>query len=326
MFLKNLGFGDILMLSPIVHYLKITYPGSRIYIITEWEKLFEYDDLVWVKPSDFCDRVDLLISPTSNIRHARWILRANMFLGYFCTGKLLGNISNFNRKYFINHNEHYLKRLLPIFNVLLDVGYEKFLVDLMERSVIYPRLLSAEYHDVNLCNISYASIHLCNDDYDREWNYDNVIHLIHELSNGYGIDCFLILGTRSNIDLNITSMIHERLIKLGISCLIINDITLSQLTYIISNSALFIGMDNGPSHIALLQDVKSWIFYVSMDPDFRRPYIDCSRVVTFYPDPKPNRPLFNGLRKPSLIEVKNRREMMSLDDALDSIRKNFTKV
>lgn len=326
LFLKNLGFGDILMLSPIVHYLKIIYPNARIYIVSEWEKLFEFDNTVWVKPNEFDENFDMLISPTSNFRHYIWILRGNMITGYFGSGKLLRNFSNGNHKYFINHNEHYIRRLLPIFNVISVVGYKRLLSDLDKGRIVYPNLISAQYHNVSLKNMNYASIHLCNDDYEREWNYDMVIHLIHEFSNGYGVDSFFILGTKSIIDLKLTNYIHERLVKLGINCEIINDVTLPQLTHIITNSILFIGMDNGPSHIALLQNVKSWIFYVSMDPGYRRPYKNCSRVVTFYPDPKPISPLFNGLRKPSMREVKNRREMMSLENALDSIHKNFPKV
>ena len=311
------------MLSPIVHYLKITYPGSRIYIITEWEKLFEYDDLVWVKPNEFGGRFDLLISPTINIRHSPWILKTNIFIGYFNKGKLIGNILKSMHEYSINHNEHYLKRLLPIFKVLSVSCYEKFCADLDKGRIVYPKLSSSKYLNLSLHNLNYASIHLCNDDYDREWNYDNLINLVQIFSKGYGIDSFLILGTRNNKDLKITSYLHERLMNLRIRCLVIDDMNLAQLTHIITNSALFIGMDNGPSHIAFLQNVKSWIFYVSMDPDFRRPYKNCCRVVTFYPEPKPNRPLFNGLRKPSMREVRDRREIMSLEKALASIHKNF---
>lgn len=257
---KPLGIGDLVMLSPFVELLAKSFKDNHLYIISEYDKFIEMENVIWLKPSEVKKNIlreSLVISPTLTFRHFKYIFSSKHFIGYFISNKLISNIKRFNYSY-DPKKEHYLEKVFPILDALK--------VEYNSNSFLYPSpLLDSGFH----MNEKYVTVAPYSNWNERQYPKEDYINLIKLISNDFNIRVVLI-GSKST-----SEMCFNNQIKQECSSKFVVDMTgktsIFEMNSIIKNGILFIGNDSGPSHIAYILAKKSLVFFGSVSFENRLP-------------------------------------------------------
>ena len=132
LFLRNLGIGDLIMLSPIIKTLNESNKFKKIKIVTWIPNIFQ-EKIEIISFKNFLKEIFLLknnyvlVSPTVNIIHSLFVLIRKPCFGFFSNNHFFSNI----HKYQINFkfdpiNSHFNKRLFP-FLALFKIKKIKYL-------------------------------------------------------------------------------------------------------------------------------------------------------------------------------------------------------
>ena len=280
LFLRNLGIGDLVMLSPAIQALKDVFPQAEIDLVFWSESIINFQGIRTISLSEFKTngiKYDLIISPTLNSRHLEFINRATHWFGYFAKPKLQANFP-INKYSYQIIKEHYLWR-----GIYLIKALDKEKGDLLEKQasnkdVIYPELLvERPNYFGSLENEKYLVVAPVSKFEDRQWPLKNFSQIIQKLAMERKITKVVLLGDNSEHDRSFTNLLISDL--LGNNQIFWKDIIvdvvgknkLSETIFLIKNSYLFIGLDSAPAHLAYLVAKKVLAIFITVNPLLRLP-------------------------------------------------------
>lgn len=280
LFLRNLGIGDLVMLSPSIQALKDVFPQAEIDLVFWSDSVINFQGIRTISLSEFKSngiKYDLIISPTLNSRHLKFINRAAHWFGYFAKPKLQANFLMEKYSYDLR-KEHYLWR-----GIYLIKALDKEKGDLLERQalsreMIYPELLAERpgYFD-NLENEKCLVVAPASKFEDRQWPLKRFSQIIQKLAMERKITKVILLGDNSEHDRSFTNLLISDL--LGNNQIFWKDVIvdvvgknkLSETVFLIKNSYLFIGLDSAPAHLAYLVAKRVLAIFITVNPLFRLP-------------------------------------------------------
>lgn len=284
---KPLGVGDVIMISPLLVYLKNISSTHKLYVVSEYNVFLDIPNIIWLKPQDLTKiqlSNSLLISPTLAFTHAKYLFRAKYFIGYFFSNQLISNFHKTNF-HFNPKTEHYFAKIFPILDIL-NINYSK-------QELPYPPLKQKKFENYQ----NYIIVAPYSNWPERQYPFKEYKQLLQNLSIQTQI---LIIGSSNPKE----QIFNQKLVDSIKSSNIINltgKTSLSEMTYLVKNSKLFIGNDSGPSHIAYSCAVKSLIFFGSVYYETRLPInsilknkitaLDNRSICTKFP-------CYNGYSKP----------------------------
>lgn len=326
LFFPRLGMGDLIMLSPAIQKIAEIFSAAEITLVTWVPDAVEFKK---IKTLDFNKakdaRFDLVISPTLNIHHIKYIFSAKYWVGYFSKSTIQSNFAAQKNSY-NQQDEHYLWRGVQLIKSLdQDKGSE------LERqyrkgSVIYPSIACHEpaLFKTELFGKRYAAVGVFLKFEDRQWSLEKCAALLHNLLQRGYFERIVLIGDSSEHNRKAS----EKIIKLlNLSAQTVLDATgkssLKETSYLIKNSTLFFGLDSGPSHIAYMVAPKAAVIFITVEPRFRLPLVaDISqRVECVYPSSVPPGSLYSGLRPVPLRIANKYMSLITVDSAVKSISK-----
>jgi len=199
LFLKPLGFGDFIMLSPIIKILEKIFKQSDIYLITWAPKIIRFERVKYItKKQASKQKFDVLISPTLNLHHLFYIFKARYWIGYFGKTRLQSNFLKTSFKYNARL-DHFLSRGLGLINALdKDKGTE-LNRQIKEKRVLYSDLI-LEKPEVfeKLENKNYLVVAPFSQYQERQWSFSYFAEVIKGLLEKKVIEKVIIIGGKSN--------------------------------------------------------------------------------------------------------------------------------
>ena len=230
---KPLGYGDLLMLSPLILKIEQKFKGNNIFIVTEYEKFFESDS-IWIKPSKKIFSIhknDLVIFPTFSFMNLKYLFNNAFKIGYSVSPSFFSNFRNkippFSKYDAVG--EHYFYRSRNLIYAL----------NLSDSEPQYPRTLT---EDFQLPSKRFVTIAPYSNWQERGYSLDSYHYIIEELSKFIHV---VILGMHRETPF-LFNFSSQKIINLT------NKTTIKQANSIISNSELYIGNDSGLTHFAFL--------------------------------------------------------------------------
>ena|GEM_PF-4885930 len=332
LFLRNLGIGDLVMLSPSIQALKDVFPQAEIDLVFWSEPIINFQGIRTLSLSEFKAngiKYDLIISPTLNSRHLKFINRATHWFGYFAKPKLQANFLMEKYSYDLR-KEHYLWR-----GIYLIKALDKEKGDLLERQalsreMIYPELLAERpgYFD-NLENEKCLVVAPASKFEDRQWSLKNFSKVIQYLAMERKITKVILLGDNSEHDRSFTNLLISDL--LGNNQIFWKDVIvdvvgknkLSETVFLIKNSYLFIGLDSAPAHIAYLTASRVLSIFVNADPLMMLPLTKMPGLVKQVFPLGSNFAIASGLISPDLKKSQKLANSIMVERVLEEINKFF---
>ena len=259
LFLKNLGLGDMIMLSPLINLLRASNL-NKIVIVSHFPNIFD-EKLKRISFFSFLKQIFFkknftIISPSVNFLHSLFIFFPCRKIGFFSSSTFFSNILKFKKKFeFDPIYSHYNHRLFPFIEGLCKSS---------EFTLKYPEIKSLK----PTTNIDIEkSIIICPFKIEKsmKWPEENFIDLIKEIKSRYTDNVCLISGK----DKNSVKMVKKMSLKANIKYL--NFSSIPEINYIINNCNLFIGLDNFMSHLSFFSDRPSIIIYGSTSSKLRTP-------------------------------------------------------
>lgn len=300
LFLKPLGFGDLIMLSPAIKIIEEIFPNSTIYLITHLPKIIDFKKIKWVSERETKrEKIDLLISPTLNLHHIRYIFRAKYWLGFFAKPKTQSNFSKEKLEY-NPRLDHYLIRGLLVLKILNKEKSFILETQIRNQEVIYPPFVLKEPEFFkNLKDVPYLAIAPFSRWKERQWPIFYFSKVINTLLKKNIIKKIIILGGKENWEKKSLNEFIKSLEEKFVLNLV-GKISLPENAFLIKNSFLYLGLDSGPSHFAYFLAKKPIVIFVSVDPLTRLPLVKelLNNIIYFQPENCPNFPCYSGLYRP----------------------------
>ena len=280
------GIGDLVMLSPLFNNLKISFPGKKIYIVTEQKNIFEDGNFFFISSKlaklKIKDKKNssLIISPTFSLRNLPFLFLCKMYIGYFFSNNLISNISKRPGIYKPSSDHYYIRA-----KIIID---EICCLTKKESVYCFPKIKFSNLRDSLGEYICIAPIARWK---ERQYPIESYIEIIESLAKGIKI---ILVGDES-IYLSERIALNDRIIDFT------NKTTINELCDLLGSSKLFIGNDSGPAHIAIALQVPSIVIFGCVGPNLRVP-IDsthCQENFYFNSGDVCNRfPCFDGFNKP----------------------------
>lgn len=283
---KPLGIGDLCMLSPLISLVDKHIKNNSLNIISEYDNFFQLPNLIFMKPNKKIKFKinDLIISPTFSILNIKYFFNSSYKIGYFFSNRFFYNFieKKISRNQRYNTDNHYLSRIKPILkhiNIPFKHDFE------------YPQLIFSKF---KLPFTNYICISPFSNWNERQYSLDSYKYIIKSLlKKKINI---VILGTDSkNFNFNIND---PKFLDL------VGKTSLSEASYIIKNSQLFVSNDSGLSHFAYLSRNKTISIFGCVKPEQRLPKNKklISSIASFsnYKSCK-NFSCYDGFTKPTCI-------------------------
>ena len=310
LFLKPLGFGDLIMLSPVIKILEKIFKNSEIYLITWIPEIIQFEKIKLIsKKNAQKEKFDLLISPTLNLHHLFYIFKAKYWLGYFGGTKVQSNFS-FEKYRYNSRSEHFLMRGVGIISNFDEKEGEKFEGEIKRKSVLYPELELEEPEIFQkLKNKKYLVLAPFSNYEERWWPFSYFSKVIRGLLEKKVIEKVIIVGGKADWEKEKLKSFwgNFREKEKNYFLDLVGKINLKELSFLIKNSSLYLGLDSGPAHLAYALSPKSAVVFVSVDPLSRKPLVENPNrnIVCFRPQNYPNFPPYSGLYRPDFKKCQN---------------------
>jgi ADP-heptose:LPS heptosyltransferase len=288
LFLRNLGIGDLVMLSPTIQAIADVFPQAEIDLVFWTEPIMNFKNIKTISLEEFKNngiKYDLIISPTLNSRHLRFISRASHWFGYFAKPTVQANFPIGKYSYQIM-GEHYLWRGIHLIQALNKEVGELLEKQALAKEIIYPELIMERpsYFD-NLENEKYLVVAPVSKFNVKQWPLKNFSQIIQKLAMERKITKVVLLGDKSGHDRVFTNLLISNL--LGNNQIFWKDVLidvvgknkLSETAFIIKNSYLFIGLDSAPAHFAYLIAKKVLTIFITVNPFLILPLIKLPGLV-----------------------------------------------
>lgn len=298
LFLKNLGIGDLVMLSPAIQGIADSFSNSEIDLVTWVPEVIKFERINFVKPENYQFKdVDLVISPTLNLKHFPYIFKAKNFIGYFAWTKIQSNFKVKKYSYKLR-GEHYLLRGIRLIKSLNKEEGIRLDNNFNGHTLIYPDLLiRAPQNFESYKDYKYLAIAPVSKWPDRQWPIERLAFVLEGLLNKGLVERIVFLGDSSDYDRNFIKDLMNLLEKKFPKYFFINSSgnDLKEAIFIIKNSSLFIGLDSAPAHFAYLVAKRVLSIFITVDPMWRIPANNnLGRIRCLFPI-NPNFNLYSGL-------------------------------
>lgn len=137
LFLRQLGTGDLIMLSPFLRALDESSKFKKIYLVSEHPPLFIFKQIQLIHPDQLSVyqselAAGMVLSPTLSLRHWRFVFRAKYILGYFATRRLVCSWRYSIKNIYEARTAHYFERVKPLFELLrlpTHIYYPEFITE-----------------------------------------------------------------------------------------------------------------------------------------------------------------------------------------------------
>ena len=300
LFLSSLGFGDLIMLSPVIQAIADIFSDSQIYLVNRFKEIICFKGLKWVGDEEGKRmKFDLVISPTLNLHHIPFIFKSKYWLGYFAKPRMQSNFSKILGSYNPRKGHFLLKgfELLKALNIDKSIELEE---KIKVKNVIYPKLcLKESTISRNLKGIPYLAFAPFSAHKERQWPFSYFAEVIKFIINKNLVQKIVLLGGNSNWEEKQKEKLMKYLKDMPILDLV-GKISLQENFFIIKNSSIFMGLDSGPSHAAYCLGNKTIVIFVSVDPLDRIPLSKTTtKIFYFIPKNCPGFPLYSGLWRPN---------------------------
>ena len=288
LFLRNLGIGDLVMLSPAIQAIADVFPQAEIDLVFWTEPVINFKNIKTISLAEFKSngiKYDLIISPTLNSRHLRFINRASHWFGYFAKPKVQANFLVGKYSYQVT-GEHYLWRGIHLIQALNKEVGELLEKQALAKEIVYPELIMERpSYFSNLENEKYLVVAPVSKFDDRQWPLKNFSQVIQKLAMERKITKVVLLGDKSEHDRTFTNLLISNL--LGNNQIFWKDVLvdtvgknkLSETAFLIKNSYLFIGLDSAPAHFAYLIAKRILGIFITVNPLLRLPLIKSAGLV-----------------------------------------------
>lgn len=331
LFLPPLGIGDLIMLSPAIRLIKNIFPQAKISLLTWIPNIINFEGIEFVNYKNTSnEHFDLVISPTLNLRHLKYILKSKYWIGYFAKSVSQSNFCLEKSRYNLR-NEHYLFRALRLVSGLSSHVGSKLNPDVFkENNLVYPNIRQdePELFDNELGGCGYFVLGALSKWPDRQWPMQKFVEVITWVFENKLADKLVIIGDNSEENKDLAGKYLELLKKFGDSVINLTGVTtLAQTAYILAKSKFYLGLDSGPSHLAYLLSPKSISIFITVDPKLRLPFLSNlgNMVSAVYLDPAPTESLYNGLGPVDIKEIKKYVNNISVDQTVGAIRNLLIK-
>jgi ADP-heptose:LPS heptosyltransferase len=297
----DLGFGDLIMLSPIIQILERIFKHSDVYLITQIPQIMKLENIKWISQKEARrQKFDIIISPTLNLHHLPYIFKTEYWLGYFAKPKVQSNFSK-NSPTYDPRFEHYILRGVRIIKILDKKRGIELEKQVKAEKVSYPQLILKEPKIFkNLENIPYLIIAPFSKSKERQWPFPYFAKLIKSLLKKGIVKKIVVIGGKSNWEKRYLKEFLKYFEEKSILNLV-GKISIEESSFLIKNSFLYLGLDSGPAHLAYLLAEKAIAIFISVDPSTRIPLSGefKSNILYFYPKNCPNFPCYSGLYRPN---------------------------
>jgi len=310
LFLKPLGFGDLIMLSPVIKILEKIFKNSEIYLITWIPEIIQFEKIKLIsKKNAQKEKFDLLISPTLNLHHIFHIFKAKYWLGYFGGAKIQSNFSSQKYKY-DPRLKHFLLRGVGIVNSFDKKEGIKFEKQIKEKKVLYPELKLKEPEIFQkLKTKKYLVVAPFSQYEERWWPLSYFLKVIKGLLEKKIIEKVIIVGGKTDWEKeklkSFWGNFKEGEKKYFLD--LVGKTDIKELSFLIKNSSLYLGLDSGPAHLAYALSPKSGVIFVSVDPLTRKPLTQTEnrKIICFRPQNYPDFPPYSGFYRPNFKKCQN---------------------
>lgn len=331
LFLPPLGIGDLVMLSPAIRLIKNIFPQAKISLLTWIPGIINFEGIEFVNYKNIDNKsFDLVISPTLNLRHLKYILKSKYWIGYFTKSVSQSNFCLEKCRYDLR-SEHYLFRTLRLTSMLGDyVGSKLNQADFKESGVIYPSIIQEKpkLFDDQLNGCEYFVLGALSKWPDRQWPMQKFVEVVTWVFENKLADKLVIIGDSSKENKDLAGKYLELLKKFGDRVVNLAGVTtLTQTAYVLAKSKFYLGLDSGPSHLAYLLSPKSISIFITVDPKLRLPFLSNldKKVSAVYLNPPPAISLYNGLGPVNMKKIKIYISHISVDQTIGAIRNLLLK-
>jgi ADP-heptose:LPS heptosyltransferase len=329
LFLKNLGIGDLVMLSPAIQKISEIFPNSEIVLISWIPKIIEFKNISWISDIEFKKRkkeFDLIISPTLCLRHWKYIFSSKYWIGYFSIPKIQSNFSNKRYRYNLT-KEHYLLRGIYLIKALNKKKGEEMEKQAEEKRIEYPDLIlkEPEYFKKKLLNKRYLAIAPVSKWKDRQISIEKFSEICEYLYNNKKVEKIVFLGDKSDWDFNFITKIISQLKDISEKDILntVGKNTLPESIFLIKNSEIFIGLDSAPAHFAYLLAKRTLAIFINVNPQWRKPLnISLGKISCLYPEDS-NYACYTGLGPADKKKCKELSNSITIDKMKEEIDKLF---
>lgn len=292
LFTKNLGIGDLVMLSPGIEKIAKIFRKSNIDLITWIPEVITFSDNVnWVSEAKGLQKkYDLIISPTLNLLHLKFIFKAKYYIGYFSNFSLKANFK-YKKQTYNERTDHYLNRIDAIIFSLKKNKHKKITKDKYNNLKDNQNKIFTQY---NLSN-NYVVFGAFSKWIDRQWNLDDIVKTIDYLITTKGVKEVVFIGLSDDISITKMEYVLKHVKEPQKITSLLGKTSLQDINDLCKKSKLFIGVDSGPSHLAYLSATKVITIFITVKPALRLPKIDLKNIKAIYPFPAPKQSLFDGL-------------------------------
>ncbi len=312
LFLKSLGIGDLIMMSPLILKIREMYPRAEIELITWVPEIMKLEGVKWKSKKTAGNKFDLLISPSLNLKHIPWIFRAKYWIGYFAKNRIQSNFLK-SKLGFEPRSDHYLKRGFSLIKAMGD-----------ELEPEYPSFLKEEVEKYKGEN--YALFAPFSNWEERQWPLKYWAEAINCVLEKELVEKVILAGGKADWEKkklkNLLPLIEKNSSKIDVS---IGErrVNLRQLAWLMENSRFFLGLDSGPSHFAYFLAPQSFVIFISVDPKTRIPLGKRANIITFQPRNCPNFPSYSGIYRPRIKRCEKCAKSIKPEEVLKEVRKHY---
>ena len=325
LFLKPLGFGDLIMLSPVIQSLAKIFQNSNVYLITQIPQIIKFENIKWVVEKEIKNqRFDLIISPTLNLHHLLYIFKTKFWLGYFGKSKIQSNFSEESPLYDPRFN-HYILRGLNIVKILDKDKGNELQKQIKENKVSYPDLILEEPEVFkNLKDMPYLVIAPFSKWEERQWPFSYFSRVINTLLKESIVKKVVILGGKSDWEEKYLKEFLRYFEEKSILNLV-GKLSLPESGFLIKNSFIYLGLDSGPSHFAYFLAKKPIVIFISVNPLNRFPLVKniWDNIIYFHPENCPNFPCYSGVFRSDFRKCQKCALGIKPEKILEKIRLNI---
>lgn len=251
--MKPLGIGDLIMLSPLITAIKAKFKNFRV--LSDYPCIFEGLDEVWISPHDFRD----ITEDTFYVFSSPCLPNLKILLRYPrpYIGNLIYYSSDLNNMNFNEIYDHYFDRTKAIFkNLEISQGSEL-------------SYLPLKYEKTDIRG-EYACLSPFCNWITRQTPPENFISFVKRSKVHFSQ--VIIVGSSNPKEVAYNASFEMQLRKIGYKVQnLTGRTTVEQLVSIIKDSAVYVGNDAGPTHIAMISAKNVHVFDGCIPAKLRMP-------------------------------------------------------
>tara|TARA_A100001015_G_scaffold307113_1_gene402472 strand:+ start:5726 stop:6796 length:1071 start_codon:yes stop_codon:yes gene_type:complete len=291
---KPLGIGDLIMLVPYIFNIRQIYANKKVFLVTDYPKLFDVKHLNWISPDEITNqdwKESMVVLPDLNFRIPKGVILSRYIIGYIFSTYIFSNFAGSHTGYDLK-NDHYCERI-------------KSIISAMGVKEIKPKYNDVKCIDEDLTRLNLPKKYVCMaplSNWDtRQYDVKRICKILRSLHKHSDV---ILLGTeneRKAFDKYLSVYDSQKVINL------MGKTSILELIKIIKGATLTIANDSGPAHISSLFSENSIVIYGCCTPESRMPLNKklADNVVNFSNGSNCEHfPCFNGLSEPVCKNIK----------------------